>query len=310
MVAGDEQAGPEAARRAGSGDQDQLRSRGELLRTARRRRNLTQTELASRCGVSERSIRELERGKAIPRPATVRALADGLGLRPAEIGAVLRPFVAPPVVELADVLPVPMLELQEQLATLNQNAVFSDSWTNHLYHVHQVVGEDGHFEFNRMHRGIRSTVERLTHRVMVTEYEPPMVHQPRVEADFGCRISQDWVLPQYNLSIHEIELGRPLGRGESAVYGLTVHDDSDLEGRGARPRPTEVREGSRASIEQFVLAVQFLGPVPRTVRPFWQDGSRGRQVFGEPVEADMTGTVSLEMRNTPPGRGYGFGWVW
>lgn len=310
MAAEKEQAGRRLDAPVSVEDQDQLRSRGEALRAARRQRNLTQSELAARCGVSERSIRELERGKVSPRPATLRALADGLGLRPGEIAALLRQFVAPSVMELADVLPVPMLELQEQLASLNQNAVLSDSWTNHLYHVHQVVGEDGQFEFNRMHRAITSTVDRLTHRIMVTEYDPPMVHRPRVEADFGCRISQDWLFPQYSLAIHEIELGRPLGRGESTAYGLTVHDHIDPERRAAQPRPTEVSEGSRASIDQFVLAVQFLGPVPRTVRPFRKDGSRGEAVLGDPVRADSTGTVSLEVRNTPPGRGYGFRWVW
>lgn len=296
--------------RHGPIDQDQLRSRGEALRTIRRERNLTQSELAARCGVSERSIRELERGKVTPRPATLRALAEGLALRPAEINAVLRPFVAPSVVELAEVLPVPLLDLQEQLATLNQNAVFSDSWTNNLYHVHQVVGEDGQFQLNRMHRGITSTVDGLTHRILITEYDPPLVHRPRVDADFGCRISQGWVLAEHNLVIHEIELGRPLARGESAVYGLTVHDDTDPERRASLPRPTEVTEGSRATIDQLVVAVQFLGTPPRMIRPLRRDGARGESVLGDPVEPDSTGTVSLEVRNTPPGRGYGFSWVW
>jgi tetratricopeptide (TPR) repeat protein/transcriptional regulator with XRE-family HTH domain len=54
---------------------------GELLRAHRRRRGLTQEELAHRSAVSVRNIRDLETGRIHrPRPATVRRLADALGL--------------------------------------------------------------------------------------------------------------------------------------------------------------------------------------------------------------------------------------
>ncbi|MCA2213975.1 ATP-binding protein [Jidongwangia harbinensis] len=53
----------------------------ELLRSHRRRSGLTQEELAHRSAVSVRNIRDLETGRIQrPRPATVRRLADALGL--------------------------------------------------------------------------------------------------------------------------------------------------------------------------------------------------------------------------------------
>jgi transcriptional regulator with XRE-family HTH domain len=55
---------------------------GELLRTLRTRRGLTQRHLADLSTISVRAIRDLESGRACrPRPDTVRLIADGLRLR-------------------------------------------------------------------------------------------------------------------------------------------------------------------------------------------------------------------------------------
>lgn len=54
---------------------------GALLREARQAAGLTQGQLASRSGVAERSISDLERGRAsTPRRSTAEMLADALGL--------------------------------------------------------------------------------------------------------------------------------------------------------------------------------------------------------------------------------------
>lgn len=54
---------------------------GPLLRAHRREFGLTQEELARRCGLSDRAIRDLERGRVRrPRRATVELLRDALGL--------------------------------------------------------------------------------------------------------------------------------------------------------------------------------------------------------------------------------------
>jgi transcriptional regulator with XRE-family HTH domain len=56
---------------------------GTLLRRHRRAAGLTQEALAERAGLGTRSIQHLEHGDAhVPRPDTVRLLAEALGLAP------------------------------------------------------------------------------------------------------------------------------------------------------------------------------------------------------------------------------------
>ncbi|MGW0215764.1 ATP-binding protein [Micromonospora chokoriensis] len=63
---------------------------GEAVRELRRRRALTQEDLAAKTGLSVRHLRDLEAGRvARPRPATVLLLADAFGLRGAERTAFL-----------------------------------------------------------------------------------------------------------------------------------------------------------------------------------------------------------------------------
>jgi tetratricopeptide (TPR) repeat protein/transcriptional regulator with XRE-family HTH domain len=53
----------------------------DVVRAHRRRLGLTQEELAERAGLSVRGVRKLEAGRVdVPRPATVRLLADAFGL--------------------------------------------------------------------------------------------------------------------------------------------------------------------------------------------------------------------------------------
>jgi transcriptional regulator with XRE-family HTH domain len=54
----------------------------ELLREHRRAGGWTQAQLAERANMTERGIRELERGLRLPRPSTVRVLAQALALGP------------------------------------------------------------------------------------------------------------------------------------------------------------------------------------------------------------------------------------
>jgi predicted ATPase/DNA-binding XRE family transcriptional regulator len=62
----------------------------ELVRRFRRSGGLSQAALARACGVSERAIRDIERGAtARPRAATLRAIAGALRLRPEERAALL-----------------------------------------------------------------------------------------------------------------------------------------------------------------------------------------------------------------------------
>src|SRR5688572_29267955 len=63
---------------------------GSLLRQYRMAAELSQERLAERAGLSVRGISDLERGaRRVPRLETLRLLADGLGLGPAERSALL-----------------------------------------------------------------------------------------------------------------------------------------------------------------------------------------------------------------------------
>ncbi|MFC0527557.1 helix-turn-helix domain-containing protein [Phytohabitans kaempferiae] len=73
---GDRPAGAQGGRDAWAGSQF-----GQVLRTYRTRRRMTQRQLADLSTVSVRAIRDIEQGRsARPRPETVRLIATGLGL--------------------------------------------------------------------------------------------------------------------------------------------------------------------------------------------------------------------------------------
>src|SRR4030095_894322 len=64
---------------------DEMALFGDLVRTHRRRRGLTQEELADLVGLNVRTVGKIEANKiAAPRPATVGLLADAFGLVGAE----------------------------------------------------------------------------------------------------------------------------------------------------------------------------------------------------------------------------------
>lgn len=58
---------------------------GERLRKQRTRRALTQAELAERAGVTTATVARIERDEIEPRMTTLRKLAQGLEVDPAEL---------------------------------------------------------------------------------------------------------------------------------------------------------------------------------------------------------------------------------
>jgi len=57
----------------------------DRLRALRKRRVLTQMQLAERTGVSIATIRRIEAGAPPPRPTTIQRLAAGLGVTAEEL---------------------------------------------------------------------------------------------------------------------------------------------------------------------------------------------------------------------------------
>ncbi|MFI5908170.1 ATP-binding protein [Dactylosporangium sp. NPDC051541] len=77
-------------RARGSSPPAPLAAFAELIQRHRRAAGLSQRELAGRAGLSERAIRDLERGStARPRPRSVRAVAAAVGLAGVELSAFL-----------------------------------------------------------------------------------------------------------------------------------------------------------------------------------------------------------------------------
>ncbi|MFC8716516.1 helix-turn-helix domain-containing protein [Kitasatospora sp. NPDC057198] len=62
------------------GETDPRETFGRVLRTHRRGAELTQEELAARAGLGIRTLSDLERGVAGPRPTTATLLCAALGL--------------------------------------------------------------------------------------------------------------------------------------------------------------------------------------------------------------------------------------
>ena len=58
---------------------------GEKIREARRKRGLTQVELADAAGLRQSAVSMIERGRIEPSLATLHSLAAALGCRPAKL---------------------------------------------------------------------------------------------------------------------------------------------------------------------------------------------------------------------------------
>jgi transcriptional regulator with XRE-family HTH domain len=58
---------------------------GERLRELRLEKMLSQAELAKIAGTTQVTISEIERGKRMAQPRTVRKLSDALGVEPREL---------------------------------------------------------------------------------------------------------------------------------------------------------------------------------------------------------------------------------
>lgn len=285
--------------------------RGSHLRDLRRLRHLTQADLAARSGVSQRAIRSLESDRTHrPHPATLRALGRALGLSEVQAMTFARTFVAPAVADMSEVLGVSPLLLQDQLQGLH-DAAHAANWTSDVYHCHQVVGADGHFELNRVHRVIRSTIENLTHVMCMIMYEYDVEAVPPVLDPFGVEVSQQWLLAEHRIAVIELALPRALGVGDTHAYGYTIDDSPPAAVRERTEPDCEVTEGSRGPVGTFALEVQFSGTAPAQIRPFAQRGADEHvRQFSEPVRPDETGTVRLQRQNVPPGQALGFSWSW
>ena len=95
---------------------------GHTLKRARVEKGLTQLQLAALCHVSQQSLAKWEGDEATPRPASLRALAEALGVTPRELcvdasrGGVLSPEIPHASVVVAQVAPDLLSRLTARLA--------------------------------------------------------------------------------------------------------------------------------------------------------------------------------------------------
>jgi transcriptional regulator with XRE-family HTH domain len=64
---------------------------GTNLRAARRKADLTQPQVAGACGITRKSLSEMERGLIAPRVSTLVCLGHALAVDPAQLLNGLRP---------------------------------------------------------------------------------------------------------------------------------------------------------------------------------------------------------------------------
>ncbi|WP_281899123.1 ATP-binding protein [Phytohabitans aurantiacus] len=165
---------------------------GELLVRHRTAAGLGQRELAERCGLSERAIRDLERGVRTPRAHSVRAVAAALGLAGDDLSAFLaaaRPVPArdaPPVPAVPSTVPGDLIGRDRELAAL------ADLATGARYRLVTVTGPAGVGK-SRLATELAATLAPRTGLAVRTldlsaVYEPELVDE-LIAGALGCGTS-------------------------------------------------------------------------------------------------------------------------
>jgi transcriptional regulator with XRE-family HTH domain len=96
---------------------DDLVSFGELLRTKRLERDLTQAELAALLGVQQQAVGRWEKDKDLPRQETVRRLVKHLGISGSQVAVALG------YIDEEDAAPVPLPRVAANLTVAQRLAL-------------------------------------------------------------------------------------------------------------------------------------------------------------------------------------------
>lgn len=110
------------------------RDRGAAIRAARKAKALTQYAVAEAAGVSEGTVRNLEKGAGTPHRANLEAVCKVLGLDPATVGTEtydpVRPLLSPDVRVFLDVFGGALMRMTEA----EREATIADVWARHIMH--------------------------------------------------------------------------------------------------------------------------------------------------------------------------------
>lgn len=273
----------------------------DALKWVREVSGLTQRGLAARSGVSERTIRGLERGQVrTPHRASLRALADAADLDDLQAATFLRAWAPDRITSLA--------ELDERLATLEdvvaEATLQADldehlvaSWTRYTYRRGMLAGMETDLVLEAQRDGVDTYVLPYLHE-----------HGERVDLDLtttGCRLRTRHAFDRAAIQVFELELPQPLSRGESCAFSVEF----------AMPEPASAFCGETSSTVRMVhrtvpltvVEVVFEDGPPETV---WEieleQGGRYRRLHEAALSQD--GRAHLTRRHAPIGA-YGFEWT-
>ncbi|MDE9364747.1 helix-turn-helix transcriptional regulator [Luteipulveratus sp. YIM 133132] len=274
-------------------------SAGEGLRRARVARGFSQARLSALSGVSERTIRQLERDRARhPHASTLLALADALRLGADDRARFAAAFAGSRSATL------------DLLAATKGSTVPSGihqvlkPFLHSLDYLHMgcwvTVGRDRCITVSRYRGLVRARRDGVPHMFVVER--PEGLRPGRLVALQGCRSGRAWYFAREHLSLHEVTFETPLRQHEVASLDYEI----EYDGRCAEPTTSVVR-GSGHHLDMFSLTLELERAPERIDRVEVAPGAPPRVV--EQVRVGHASTVSVFMAPAAPGS-YGFQLTW
>lgn len=284
----------------------------ERLRTLRRSAGLTQEDLAVACGITDRTVRNLEAGTALrPRRDTLERIGQALGLdgdaflrfvdswRSQERGprAIDAMFDA---IELGSSLPS---HLDRQRTRMRNVAV----------HERHSIGTDRGMQHCEMSRIVEALAPGIDRYVWLTDVDTDVFVADRVVAGqlHNCGGGPTHMLAGGTVKAFEFTFGRPLAVGERHAFGYSIDYDAARRPDAALPvAETEVLMGLWVSSVSLSLQVEFapgVDPVDlRRVEQPTLDGPVGTVAALE-LSAFRVAGITIDH---PSNGVYGIRWAW
>jgi transcriptional regulator with XRE-family HTH domain len=272
---------------------------------------LTQRDLAARSGVSERTVRGLERGEVErPHHASLVALAEAAGLNPAETGTFLRAWSPARRRTFSELFGDTGLDdalAEASLRTGYERAPIA-LWNLVVIGPNRRIRRTGHRSvFESLYDGLTG------HTMVHTGDDPEEFRFCEVTKATGVSVRSRSDIPDRGLVAFDLDFDHPLARGETYAYAITIDrearmDAQDAEARCPGPESDGYLRGVRSATSLIVLRVVFEGDPPTYV---WDLRGRSMTDYTEGARAPMGERTVLDLvvRHAEPGS-YGFGWSW
>ncbi|WP_026181137.1 helix-turn-helix domain-containing protein [Demetria terragena] len=274
----------------------------EALRWLREVSGLTQRRLAELSGVSERTIRGLERGQvATPHQASLHALVDAAELDSLQTATFLRAWAPDRVRSLT--------ELSRKLSSVED--VVAEIILQNDVEEHLITCWTRYVVRNEMVRSYTTRVVLEANSDRVDTYVIPFAYQvheepPRIAiTTTGASVQQRHHFADIGVIVYELHLNRTLMRGESGAFEFTVTLENYPPPEFSDPTEWFMRLTHRVT-PLVVLEVQFESPPDELwVVDLDENGAR-RKV--RTIEVDRHGRAHYVVRDVRAGAN-GFEWT-